>query len=269
MMGGDGTTSSDNDNYLKCSAIDKPQLCIEESHLEHVLYLAKEIQSHLETIAGSFTCDKGSKRNETIQDLILKYNASIKDLEKVFYFFLFNPHRGINTYRSNGDIISDHILGVTTSDVMESIKPKMTISCHLRQSLLKNTSLIYSLVGVVLIIIGIIVYNILQHQRMKKQATVYAMIDDIMEVLKAHHQKCQRNDGLLPYVAIVHVRDMLIPPSEREKKQKIWDEAVKMIAMNESRVRVETRRIAGEDFTVWNWIHVEPPPTEVISLILL
>jgi hypothetical protein len=92
MMGGDGTTSSDNDNYLKCSAIDKPQLCIEESHLEHVLYLAKEIQSHLETIAGSFTCDKGSKRNETIQDLILKYNASIKDLEKVFYFFLFNPH---------------------------------------------------------------------------------------------------------------------------------------------------------------------------------
>jgi membrane protein Man1 len=98
---------------------------------------------------------------------------------------------------------------------MESIKPKMTISCHLRQSLLKNTSLIYSLVGVVLIIIGIIVYNILQHQRMKKQATVYAMIDDIMEVLKAHHQKCQRNDGLLPYVAIVHVRDMLIPPSER------------------------------------------------------
>jgi membrane protein Man1 len=114
---------------------------------------------------------------------------------------------------------------------MESIKPKMTISCHLRQSLLKNTSLsknihkksiiniihslVYSLVGVVLIIIGIIVYNILQHQRMKKQATVYAMIDDIMEVLKAHHQKCQRNDGLLPYVAIVHVRDMLIPPSER------------------------------------------------------
>jgi hypothetical protein len=55
----------------------------------------------------------------------------------------------------------------------------------------------------------------------------------------------------------------------REKKQKIWDEAVKMIAMNESRVRVETRRIAGEDFTVWNWIHVEPPPTEVILFIMI
>lgn len=36
-----------------------------------------------------------------------------------------------------------------------------------------------------------------------------------VEVLKAHHRKSSHNEKVLPYVAIVHVRDMLIPPSER------------------------------------------------------
>ena len=35
------------------------------------------------------------------------------------------------------------------------------------------------------------------------------------------------------------------------------------IATNESRVRVETRMISGEQYDVWNWIQPEPPPTEV------
>ena len=40
------------------------------------------------------------------------------------------------------------------------------------------------------------------------------------------------------------------------------------MATKESRVRVETRRIAGEDFTVWRWIHKDPPPTEVSTFML-
>lgn len=50
----------------------------------------------------------------------------------------------------------------------------------------------------------------------------------------------------------------------REKKKKVWEDAVKLIAAKESRVREETRRIAGEDFTVWRWIQMDPLPTEVL-----
>ena len=35
------------------------------------------------------------------------------------------------------------------------------------------------------------------------------------EILRAHYRKSQNDKKLLPYVAIEHVRDMLIPPSER------------------------------------------------------
>ena len=35
------------------------------------------------------------------------------------------------------------------------------------------------------------------------------------EVLREHRRKCQQDKDLLPYVAIIHVRDMLIMPSER------------------------------------------------------
>ena len=51
--------------------------------------------------------------------------------------------------------------------------------------------------------------------------------------------------------------------THRRKKQSVWDKAVKWMATQESRVRVETRKIAGEDFAVWRWIQAEPPPTEV------
>ena len=36
-----------------------------------------------------------------------------------------------------------------------------------------------------------------------------------LDVLKNHHNECQKNKDLSPYLAIPHVRDMLIKPSER------------------------------------------------------
>ena len=38
--------------------------------------------------------------------------------------------------------------------------------------------------------------------------------------------------------------------------QSLWDEAVKFIEANESRIRVETQIIQGEEFTVWRWLQV-------------
>ena len=34
-------------------------------------------------------------------------------------------------------------------------------------------------------------------------------------MLRAHYRKSQHDEDLLPYIAIIHVRDSLIPPSER------------------------------------------------------
>jgi len=51
--------------------------------------------------------------------------------------------------------------------------------------------------------------------------------------------------------------------SNRVHKAQIWQKAVDWIANSETRVRVESQMIAGEQFTVWRWIHSDPPATEV------
>ena len=44
--------------------------------------------------------------------------------------------------------------------------------------------------------------------------------------------------------------------THRVQKQRLWEKSCQWIATHESRVRVETRRIAGEDLEVWRWIQV-------------
>ena len=36
--------------------------------------------------------------------------------------------------------------------------------------------------------------------------------------------------------------------------ERVWNEAKRIIKETESRVRVETRLVAGEEFEVWSWI---------------
>ena len=44
--------------------------------------------------------------------------------------------------------------------------------------------------------------------------------------------------------------------THRKQKQQLWEKSCQWIATHESRVRVENRRMAGEDFQVWRWIQV-------------
>ena len=36
--------------------------------------------------------------------------------------------------------------------------------------------------------------------------------------------------------------------------QGLWDKAVSFLSANESRIRVETQKISGEEFEVWRWL---------------
>ena len=44
--------------------------------------------------------------------------------------------------------------------------------------------------------------------------------------------------------------------THRKQKKQLWEKSCQWIATHESRVRVENRPIAGEDFQVWRWIQV-------------
>ncbi len=55
-------------------------------------------------------------------------------------------------------------------------------------------------------------------------------------------------------MAVNHIRDQIIPPQERSRRKRAWDEAVRYIREQESRVREEVRRIYGEEHLVWRWV---------------
>lgn len=78
---------------------------------------------------------------------------------------------------------------------------------------------------------------------------------------------------------IIHIRDILIAPNERQglykikkntliscllcfiilAKYKIWDEVKQYFSESESRVRSEIQQIDGEDFQVWRWVQPMSP----------
>ena len=45
----------------------------------------------------------------------------------------------------------------------------------------------------------------------------------------------------------------------RKEMAKIWQKAVDFVNASDSRIRMETQQIAGEDFEVWRWIGVCTP----------
>ena len=42
--------------------------------------------------------------------------------------------------------------------------------------------------------------------------------------------------------------------SHRRRMAGLWNKAVKFLSANESRIRVETQKISGEEFEVWRWL---------------
>lgn len=84
-------------------------------------------------------------------------------------------------------------------------------------------------------------------------------VERIIETLQRHHEVCQLNKDLPSFLPIPHVRDMLIPLAKRKQMAKTWRKAVAFLNSSDSRVRVETQRLAGEDFDVWRWIGVSTP----------
>lgn len=60
--------------------------------------------------------------------------------------------------------------------------------------------------------------------------------------------------NIKPYIAISHIYDTLVDPSERAAKKKLWNKIVSFIQDHESRIHLETQFINGEETHVWKWI---------------
>lgn len=94
-----------------------------------------------------------------------------------------------------------------------------------------------------------------RRQREREEQEVYALVEKIIDLL-ARHQAAMvaEKRPQEAFLAVTHVRDVLIPLKERKLKMKLWGKAVQFLEDNESRVRPEIQQIEGEDFRVWRWL---------------
>uniref|UniRef100_A0AAF5PIE2 LEM domain-containing protein n=1 Tax=Wuchereria bancrofti TaxID=6293 RepID=A0AAF5PIE2_WUCBA len=102
------------------------------------------------------------------------------------------------------------------------------------------------------IMIGIYMLRLYQtKKKAEDKQRIFDLIEKITDIIRDANEQGQA------YIAEPHVRDMLLPPSKRMNNSpewRRWQEAVRFINLNESRVSTEARIINGVECSVWRWI---------------
>lgn len=256
-------------NYLSlcCKGADEKN-CIPKQYLKPALHISRELHSLLAAVAGAYECETGISRSRhmTIPDVKYMLRAKTsdqsitKEFEDIFVYALWliwkHPewqiilHWKDTNYVSSGDINDfKHI------SALESVIAAKSFWCRIQHSIQWTTT---EVVILALVIISILIsINAVKYWKRRKEAQereMYDLVEKIIETLQKQEEGSESGSNSAIYKAVVHVRDMLIPPEERKSKQWLWDKAVNFIEENESRVRVEERHIAGEGFKVWRWL---------------
>jgi membrane protein Man1 len=174
-----------------------------------------------------------------------------------------NGHWGIVVGRSESD-------EGATDFSLESKIGKKSLWCRFMLS----ARTVLGTIAVICLILGagfgvILFVRYRQHVAESERRQVFDLVERVVDMLRqnAAASEATSQDPMarpLPaFLAIPHVRDALIPLHERRAKQHIWDQAVSFLSANESRIRVESQKIAGEDFAVWRWIQPVMDGTKV------
>jgi len=78
-------------------------------------------------------------------------------------------------------------------------------------------------------------------------------VSQVVETVRSQYEANLRDPGIDSYVAINHMFDSLVPPSQRRGQKALWSQVVTFISENESRIREETKLVNGEETLVWQW----------------
>jgi len=114
----------------------------------------------------------------------------------------------------------------------------------------------------VTLVCGYFVYSKIRLMNIQKDKEYYDLITRVTGMVEQHYELSLLDPvNIKPYIAVSHIHDHLFTPSERAYKKKLWNKVVEFIQNNESRIRLETQFINGEETSVWRWIVPKHDPT--------
>ncbi|KAL4226857.1 meiotic attachment of telomere to nuclear envelope [Mactra antiquata] len=239
---------------------------ITEDHVKEALKVTKALYDALAKLKAQHELGEISEKEvrmtrdgvKNLLDVKMDDTDSVKVLDLCFKLIVRFPEWDILAYAEDG---SD---ALTAEEVYEVESIYGDLPLHMRIILALYRVLYGLLLLLICIFIGVLGIFYLRWQNKKKekmQQKVYELVEKIIETLKDNFEMSERkNDhkSYPPYLAVSHIRDQLIPVAKRRQMQPLWDEAVKFIESTESRIRVETQIIQGEEFTVWRWLQAIP-----------
>ncbi len=91
----------------------------------------------------------------------------------------------------------------------------------------------------------------------EKDKEFFAMVSQVTHLVEKQYELSlisSADSQVKPFLAIAHIYDTLVEPSQRARKRKLWNKVVKFIQDHESRIHLETQLIDGEEIHVWKWV---------------
>ncbi|KAK6470570.1 LEM domain-containing protein 2-like [Huso huso] len=227
--------------------------CRAEEHKVH-MQLLSELYSFLAKVAGDFECGNPSE---------LKSKCVSVDDAKSYLAILNRGYTDRFEAALQMIIQSRRDLGIRVVEpghapgavrCLESSQPQMGLVCRFSRAVFTVMSRMFIFVLALGVLWGVLILLRYRWRRLQEEEqAMYELVKRIIGEVRDHYKDWDQGLEPIPYVPIPHVRDSLIPPQNRRRMRRIWDRAVEFLSSNESRIRTETHRIAGEDFLVWRW----------------
>lgn len=252
--------------------------CIEKDQLEPAFNLLKllipELQKRIEfNMCNDPTTAFAMSAKEVVQFLFEAREQSgieiIGTLHNAEYLISMNPQWRVGHFidgsgKSSSSISMTNVdrLRPSQSNYFAIAKPRLPVSCYLYNKL----QAVFAIMGwiviiVVIVFVAVFIFRFIRGHLQTRRERVTNMVEEIKNVLmeKAYDPDTACTDAAS--VVINHLRDKLIPPTERSKMESVWNAALKAIE-SDSRVQFSVATRNGEDYRVMRWIDTVSPMSQ-------
>lgn len=248
--------------------------CIDEVDLDSAFALLKVLIPELQTRIVAHRCKDASvpfaiNAKEVIRLVVEDRPKMIYDtmhsLHNAEYLIAMNPQWHVAQFADKTAIkeISIEEIAVLRESQMNYfaiINPRLPWTCILYNKLQTFFVIVGCIaLGVSLLYLCIYIYKAIAHRIKTRRDRLNNLIEDITNVLmqKAYDPDTAATDAAS--VVINHLRDKLIPPNERNSMESTWNDAVRYLEQNESRIQFSIATRNGEDHRVMRWVDTSMP----------
>lgn len=250
--------------------------CVEQSELEPAFDLLKILIPELQKRVEFNRCTDSSavfamNAKETTDLLLETHPESVLDtlrtLHNAEYLISMNPQWRVGHFRDQSAAPGTSItmtdvakLRPTQSNYYAIVKPRLPVTCFLYNKL-QTFFIIVGWIGITVLVgyVAVVVVKFIRSHLQTRRERLNNMIEDIINVLmeKAYDPDTAGTEAAS--VVVNHLREKLIPATERSRMESVWNAAIKYIEQNESRIQFSVATRNGEDYRVMRWMDTVSP----------